>query len=229
MRPLMLVESRPETDLGRSPKVAKASNASKTTTAPNDDGKTSVTRQRRASRARPGQPTQAAPTPPAVARKVRTRERASVKVASSRNVEELHKQLHAAVTVGAQLDALIALGLTDFDLRKLTKKSRTAIYAWRRENALPAADIAEIIDNTRYAAASLLSPHVPFNAGSLVAWLRARSMDLEDRRPLDALAEGEFQTVVDAGRRWVGIDPPNGNLDHGDSWSEAMARSAASN
>lgn len=229
MRPLMLVESQPETDLGRSPKVATTSNASKTTTAPNDEGRASAKRQRRSSRARPSEPTETVPAPRAVTGKVRTRQRASVKSHSLGNVQELHDRLHAAVTVGAQLDALITLGLTDFDLRKLTKKSRTAIYAWRRENALPAADVAEIIDNTRYAAASLLSPHIPFDGGSLVAWLRARSMDLGGRRPLDALAEGEFQTVVDAGRRWVGVDPPNGNLDHGESWSTAMARSAASN
>src|SRR5580693_3803789 len=156
-RPLMLVESRLETNLGRSPKVDKTSNSSKTTAVPNES-RASVKQKRRTSRARPSDPTETVPVSPTVTGRVRTRERASVKADDSRNVGELHKRLHAAVTVGAQLDALIALGLTDFDLRKLTKKSRTTIYSWRREDALPAADISEIIDNTRYAAASLLSP-----------------------------------------------------------------------
>lgn len=160
-------------------------------------------------------------------REVRTRERSSTNAKSPQNVAELHRLLHEAVTVGDQLDTLIELGLTDFDLQKLTNRSRTAIYAWRRGTALPPAEIAEIIDNTRYAAASLLSPHVPFTAAGLLAWLRARSKGLQGRRPLDALAEGEFQTVVDAGRRWVGADPPGPESKHDDE-SRAMARATTS-
>jgi hypothetical protein len=144
----------------------------------------------------------------ATTEKVRARERSTIQD-GERDVEELHRKLLDAVTVPTQLDALVALGFVDFDFEKLTKRSRTTVYMWRCRKALPSAELAEIIDNTRYAAASLLSEHVPFDAASLLAWMRARSSDLGGRRPLEALAAKEFETVVTAGRRWVGADPPD--------------------
>jgi hypothetical protein len=152
-----------------------------------------------------------------VGENVRTRERSAVRTDGERNVQGLLRQLLDAVTVSTQLDALVALGFVDYDLEKLTKRSRTTVYMWRRGKTLPPAELAEIIDDARYAAASLLGEHVPFDDASLLAWLRARSSDLGGRRPLEALAEKEFEAVVTAGRRWVGAEPPALAADQGDA------------
>lgn len=112
--------------------------------------------------------------------------------------------LLAATEPSSQIEALFALGLTGADLEKLTSgKSRKTIAAWRRGEASPRAELADRLDDARYAGASLLDDHVAFGPAELVAWLRTRSARLGGRRPLEAVADGDFELVINAGQRFA--------------------------
>jgi hypothetical protein len=118
---------------------------------------------------------------------------------------ELRDKLLRAEDPGAQVQALRALGLKGADLSKLTKGKNPATFAgWVRGDAAPAADDRDRLDDGRYAAASLLDDQVAFTPDALIAWMRVRSKALDGKRPLEALADGEFESVVKAGLRASG-------------------------
>ena len=118
--------------------------------------------------------------------------------------EQLREMLRRAVAVSAQIIALIAFGMTDEDLEKLVGRSRATLYSWRKGSAQPPQDIAQRIDDTRYLIAALLADDIAFDPASLLAWFRARSFDLNNRRPLDVLIDDcdAFDKVYEAGRRF---------------------------
>lgn len=112
------------------------------------------------------------------------------------------EKLELEITPPGALHALGCLGLRTADLSLLLPgRSRGALYNLQDGVSLPPAQIAEYIDDARYAALSLLRGNEKLPLDILAGWLRCRSRGLDGQRPLTALGEGRFEEVLEVGRQ----------------------------
>lgn len=112
-----------------------------------------------------------------------------------RDAAEVLEKLGEATPLREQLQAFKkTLGLRDRELSALTGTSRATLSRWRKEGDSqrpPALDDLRVI-------AALLIRSGAMRPSSVAGWLRSRNLGLEMERPLDALAAGDFSSVLRA-------------------------------
>ncbi len=99
-----------------------------------------------------------------------------------------------------RLKLLVAFGLTDYDIAKAIPNAKTrSVRRWRTERP-PVTRLAERwgpVDDLCALICYLLSDGT-YDEEGIVAWLRSRRPELDRRRPLDVLREGDFDAVMAA-------------------------------
>jgi transcriptional regulator with XRE-family HTH domain len=96
------------------------------------------------------------------------------------------------------------LGFRDRELMRLAGVSRATLSRWRREGD---AERPPEIDDLR-AIVALLIRCGAMRPRSVAGWVRSRNRGLNDQRPLEALAAGEFRRVMKAAEAACGARLP---------------------
>jgi hypothetical protein len=94
------------------------------------------------------------------------------------------------------------LGFTDRDIAEAVGASDRTVRRWRAgEDPAGSVRYWKAIDDLR-AVVVLLDEEGTLSGDGIVHWARARNRDLDDRRPLEVLAEGGFDRVRRAAQRF---------------------------
>ncbi len=93
------------------------------------------------------------------------------------------------------IDEIRRSGLTAAEIGQITRVRERQVQNWAAGSSKPASETRDRLVDVHYIVRQLQDVYRP---EGIEIWLHSRNPELDDRRPIDILIEGDFEPVVHA-------------------------------